>query len=156
MASAVAWMRCVNESLQSPSANTLLGGRDNPHLPDKSRLLPLDPHIRPFVLEAPSLGSNHYPQRGRMWARGTLAQSSNVLTLIEGRRRRHSSGSQYQTKYRCKADYIAWDPGQAVGRAGLGPEMFWSEFQIFLYTSNNVSKCMKSENCTPIVYRVSV
>jgi hypothetical protein len=43
----VAWMRCVSESLQLPSASMQLRGRDNPHPLDQSPLLPLDPHIRP-------------------------------------------------------------------------------------------------------------
>lgn len=43
----MAWMRCVSGSLLSLSASTRLKGRDNPRLLDQSRLLPLDPHIRP-------------------------------------------------------------------------------------------------------------
>jgi hypothetical protein len=42
----VVWMRCASESLRSLSANMRLRGRDNRHLLDQSRLLPLDPHIR--------------------------------------------------------------------------------------------------------------
>ena len=43
------WMRCANGSLRSLSANMRLRGRDNRHLLDQSRLLPLDPHIKQKV-----------------------------------------------------------------------------------------------------------